>query len=61
MLAEHYRLAEAIYDPQFCCRRMRKFGIKYSRLHPQPEAVRTAFVAVDNPDQWRELLKTWYP
>lgn len=60
VLAEHYRLAEATYGPRCCCRRMRKFGIKYSRLHPQPEAVRAAFVTVSNPDQWRELLKTWY-
>ena len=61
VLAEHYRMSEATYGPRRCCRRMRKFGIKYSRLHPQPEAVRAAFVAVDNPDEWWELLKTWYP
>jgi tRNA-dihydrouridine synthase B len=39
---------------------MRKFGIKYSRLHPRFEAVRDAFVAVRAPDDWREVLRHWY-
>jgi len=34
VIAEHYRLAEQIYGGEVCCRQMRKFGIKYSRLHP---------------------------
>jgi tRNA-dihydrouridine synthase B len=39
---------------------MRKFGIKYSRLHPQAEQVRDAFVAVQSADGWREVLDRWY-
>ena len=35
VIAEHYRLSEEIYGPSRCCRVMRKFGIKYARLHPQ--------------------------
>ena len=60
VLAEHYRLAQETYGPQRCCRLMRKFGIKYSRLHPQAEKVRAAFVAAGNPNQWLEVLQSWY-
>ena len=60
VIAEHYRLAEEAYGPERCVTRMRKFGIKYARLHPQAEAVRDAFVAVKHPGQWREVLKRWY-
>src|SRR5437764_4653671 len=42
VLREHYRLAEQIYGPDHCGKQMRKFGIKYSRLHPQAQAVRDA-------------------
>ena len=60
ILAEHYRLAESTYGPQRCCRLMRKFGIKYARLHPNSEEVRAAFVTVGCPGQWREVLERWY-
>jgi tRNA-dihydrouridine synthase B len=39
---------------------MRKFGIKYSRLHPQGRAVRDAFIAVRRPGQWLAVLEGWY-
>jgi tRNA-dihydrouridine synthase B len=39
---------------------MRKFGIKYSRLHPQPLAVRDAFIAVRNNTDWEAVLGRWY-
>ena len=60
VLSEHYRLAEETYGAQRCPRVMRKFGIKYSRLHPQARQVRDAFVAVRNPGQWTEVLEKWY-
>ncbi len=60
VIAEHYRLSEEIYGPSHCCRVMRKFGIKYARLHPQGLAVRDAFVAVTRPDDWRAVLDRWY-
>lgn len=60
VIAEHYRLAEQIYGPQRACRRMRKFGIKYSRLHPQAEEVRAAFASVGDTAQWQEVLRSWY-
>jgi nifR3 family TIM-barrel protein len=60
VLREHYRLAEQIYGPEHCGKQMRKFGIKYSRLHPQPQAVRDAFIAVRWPGEWLSVLERWY-
>ena len=60
VIAEHYRLSEEIYGPGRCCRVMRKFGIKYARLHPQPQQVRDAFVAVSQPSHWQAVLEQWY-
>lgn len=60
VIAEHYRLAEETFGPVRCCIRMRKFGIKYSQLHPQSQQVRDAFVAVRGPADWRAALEKWY-
>jgi tRNA-dihydrouridine synthase B len=60
VIAEHYRLAEEIYGPAHACRQMRKFGIKYSQLHPQAKDVRDAFVAISQPGQWPDVLAKWY-
>jgi nifR3 family TIM-barrel protein len=60
VIAEHYRLAEELYGPEPCGRQMRKFGIKYSRLHPQSTQVRDAFVAVARPGEWKTVLEAWY-
>ena len=60
VIAEHYRLAEQLYGPQHCGRQMRKFGIKYSQLHPNSTEVRDAFVRVARPGQWIDVLDRWY-
>jgi len=60
VIAEHYRLAEEIYGADRCGRQMRKFGIKYSQLHPHPRAVRDAFVAVSRPHELQTVLERWY-
>lgn len=60
VIAEHYRLAEQVYGPKRCSTLMRKFGIKYARLHPRAEDVHKAFVAVRRPQQWRDVLDRWY-
>jgi len=39
---------------------MRKFGIKYSRLHLQPARVRAAFVSVKRPQGWHDVLEEFY-
>jgi nifR3 family TIM-barrel protein len=60
VIAEHYRLAEEIYGDQHATRIMRKFGIKYARLHPEYGAVRQAFIGVREPGEWRTVLARWY-
>ena len=60
VIAEHYRLAEELYGSELCGRQMRKFGIKYSRLHPQAHEVRGAFIAVSQASQLGAVLDRWY-
>jgi nifR3 family TIM-barrel protein len=60
VIAEHYRLAEEIYGEKRCSTIMRKFGIKYSRLHPEGERVRDAFVGVRTSADWQDVLDRWY-
>lgn len=60
VIAEHYALAEELYGADKCVPTMRKFGIKYSQLHPEAKAVRAAFVTVKKPGAWRDVLDKWY-
>lgn len=60
VIREHYRLSSEIYGPDVCGRQMRKFGIKYSRLHPQSLAVRDAFVGVKRSEDWPAVLDRYY-
>jgi len=39
---------------------MRKFGIKYSELHPFAGEVRAAFIAVKTTADWQAVLARWY-
>ncbi|HRX83818.1 MAG TPA: tRNA-dihydrouridine synthase [Phycisphaerae bacterium] len=39
---------------------MRKFGIKYSELHPCARAVRDAFIAMRTTDDFQGLIDAWY-
>ncbi len=59
VIAEHYRLAEELYGARSGSM-MRKFGIKYSALHPQGNEVREAFVAVHQPADCKAALERWY-
>jgi nifR3 family TIM-barrel protein len=60
VIREHYRLAEELYGPERCLPDMRKFAIKYARLHPRHEDVRADFCDVRNPGGWRDVLEKWY-
>ena len=60
VIAEHYRLAEELYGPERCVPDMRKFAIKYSKLHPRGEEVRADFCRVKQAGSWREVLDRWY-
>jgi len=60
VMCEHYRLAEMLYGAHRCLPDMRKFAIKYSRLHPCHTAVRADFCRVRNHDEWRHVVEKWY-
>ncbi len=60
VIREHYATAMQIYGAKQGSRIMRKFGIKYARLHPESVVVRDAFVAVANESDWQAVLDQWY-
>jgi len=60
VLERHYALTVQLYGPRRGSNRMRKFGIKYAKLHPAPKKVRAAFVNVTHPGQWQRVLETFY-
>ena len=59
VIRQHYELAEELYQDR-AGPIMRKFGIKYSALHPQHPEVRQAFTRVKNREQWEDVLNHWY-
>lgn len=60
VMREHFRLAEQLYGPSRCGTLMRKFGIKYSALHPEHAQVRAAMVKVRTAEDWEAVLRSWY-
>lgn len=59
VLREHWGLATATY-PDRAINTMRKFGIKYARLHPESAEVRNAFAAIRTRAEWDQVLAHWY-
>ena len=59
VLREHFLLAHQLYGDR-CGQQMRKFGIKYSHLHPHSTVVRDAFVKVRCLEEWEAVLATHY-
>ena len=60
VMREHYSLAEQLYEPKRCAQLMRKFGIKYSRLHPDEPLVRQDFTKIASREDWEAALRKWY-
>jgi len=59
-IARHYQWLIEVHGNKLAGRIMRKFGIKYSELHPQAREVRDAFIKVKNDRDLRALLDKWY-
>ncbi len=59
VLREHFRLAEELYGDR-SGPIMRKFGIKYSFLHPRHEEVRNAMIRVRTRHDWEAVLAQYY-
>lgn len=58
---EHFRRVEWLYGSRRAPVLMRKFAIKYARLHPEFPAVRAAMVAIRTDEDLRRVLHRWYP
>ena len=60
VIAEHFALAMQMYGEHRAAIQMRKFGIKYSALHPAHEEVRAGFATARDAAAWRANLDRWY-
>ena len=60
VITEHFADAVKVHGQSLAGRIMRKFGIKYSELHPSSRQVRDAFIAVKTPAQFQAVIDHWY-
>ncbi|GHT30511.1 tRNA-dihydrouridine synthase [Planctomycetales bacterium] len=60
IIAEHFRLSCELYGEKRAATTMRAFGVKYAKLHPEYEKVRTSFTRVKNAADWNRVLEIWY-
>ncbi len=60
ILADHYDLAMKIYGEKRASITMRKFGIKYSTMHPNHLEVRADFTQTHSREMWMSTLNKWY-
>jgi nifR3 family TIM-barrel protein len=60
VMEQHYDLAESLYGEARACISMRKFGIKYTALHPLHDTVRQSFVRIKSREEWMTVLDKWY-
>lgn len=60
VIRQHFELSCRLYGERVGAKIMRKFGIKYSELHPHFREVRDAFIAVRERGDWETVLHKWY-
>lgn len=60
VLLEHFSLALELYGEEAGSRHMRKTAIRYAQSHPQPVAVRDAFVRIKSQAEFHAVLDAWY-
>jgi nifR3 family TIM-barrel protein len=60
VLLEHFELSVALHGEQNASRMMRKFGIKFSRHHPDGAAVKDRFIRVKSLAEWHAVIGAYY-
>lgn len=60
VLLEHFQISAALHGEQQAGRMMRKFGIKFSRHHPDSGAIKKQFIATKTLADWQHVLNTHY-
>ncbi len=59
-LLDHFELAVSLHGEVRASRMMRKFGIRFSAHHPEPEEVRREFIKCNDVASWRAVLDSRY-
>ncbi len=59
-LERHYALMADLHGESLAGPLLRKFGVRYSELHPCHAEVKMAFLAVKTAEDWRRMLDDWY-
>lgn len=59
-IRKHFQAVVDLYGEIRGATVMRKFGVAYSKLHPESEKVRTAFVMCKTSDRWFKILDEFY-
>ena len=60
LLLRHFADTCGLYGPKRGPKMMRKFGIKYARLHPHPRRAREAFVDISSAEDWHAAVARLY-
>ncbi len=60
VLERHYALMSELHGEPLAGPLLRKFGVRYSELHPCSRDAKMAFLAVKTPGDWRAMLDRWY-
>lgn len=60
VIEEHLRLVVGLYGEGRAMTQFRKFGVKYSFLHPQMEEVRLKFVRIKELADWHAIRDAYY-
>jgi tRNA-dihydrouridine synthase B len=59
-LDRHYALTCELHGEPLAGALLRKFGVRYSELHPCSAEVKMAFLAVKSSQDWHAMLDRWY-
>ena len=60
VLSQHFQLCCAEHGEKQAGRLMRKFGIMFSRHHPDPQTVKDEFIEVKTLADWESVIKRHY-
>ena len=60
VLLEHFELSMQLHGEKKASMMMRKFGIRFSRHHPEADDIRQAFIACKSLDDWHGVLDRFY-
>jgi len=60
VLRMQWSLCAEVYSEQGTLTTMRRFALKFARLHPQFETVRNTFATTRTASDWQAVLDDWY-